>query len=90
VLCGAISAYNEEQPGPRNLGLAIGKRLTLRGMIVNDHSALMPGFLAEAGPWLADGRLIAEETVVEGLPNAPAALIDLMRGANTGKMLVAL
>ncbi|WP_034592140.1 NADP-dependent oxidoreductase [Hamadaea tsunoensis] len=90
VLCGAISAYNEDQPGPRNLALAIGKRLTLRGMIVNDHSALMPDFLAEAGSWLADGRLIAEETVVEGLQNAPAALIDLMRGANTGKMLVAL
>jgi NADPH-dependent curcumin reductase CurA len=90
ALCGAISAYNEKAPGVRNLGLAIGKRLTLRGMLVRDHDALMPHFLAEVGQWLTSGRIIADETVVEGLENAPTAFIDMMRGANTGKMIVAL
>src|ERR1035437_7757516 len=35
ALCGAISQYNATSPppGPRNLGLAIGRRLTLRGFI---------------------------------------------------------
>src|SRR6185312_6504015 len=42
ALCGAISQYNaaEPVPGPDNLALAIGKRLTLRGFIVTDHMHL--------------------------------------------------
>jgi NADPH-dependent curcumin reductase CurA len=31
-----------------------------------------------------------KETVVDGLDNAPQAFIDLLRGANTGKMIVRL
>jgi len=30
------------------------------------------------------------ETIVDGLDHAPGAFIDLLRGANTGKMLVRL
>ncbi|MGK5685307.1 NADP-dependent oxidoreductase [Actinoplanes sp. URMC 104] len=92
ALCGAIAAYNETSApsAPRNLGLAIGKELTLRGFIVSNHNRRMPDFLAEVGPWVRDGRLKARETVVEGLENAPAAFIGLLRGENTGKMLVRL
>ncbi len=92
ALCGAISAYNatEPVPGPRNLGQAVGKRLTLRGFIVSDHSARMPDLVAEIGPALADGRIVVRETVVDGLEQAPHAFIELLRGANTGKMLVRL
>ncbi len=92
ALCGAISAYNatEPVPGPRNLGQAVGKRLTLRGFIVFDHNARMPDLAAEVGPALADGRIVVRETVVDGLDQAPQAFIDLLRGANTGKMLVRL
>ena len=92
ALCGAVSAYNATQPvpGPRNLALAVGKRLTLRGFIVSDHSARMPDLVAEVGPALADGRIVVRETVVDGLAQAPRAFIDLLRGANTGKMLVRL
>jgi hypothetical protein len=92
ALCGAISAYNATAPvpGPNNLNQAIGKRLTLRGFIVSDHSARAADLLAEVGPALADGRIVVRETVVEGLEAAPQAFIDLLRGANTGKMLVRL
>jgi NADPH-dependent curcumin reductase CurA len=92
ALCGAISQYNatEPPPAPRNLALAVGKRLTLRGFIVGDHAARRDAFAAEVGPWLADGRLHDRETVVEGLEQAPAAFIGLLRGQNTGKMLVRL
>jgi NADPH-dependent curcumin reductase CurA len=90
ALCGAISQYNAEGPalGPRNLSLMIGKRLTLRGFLVGDHAESRPAFLEEVGGWLAEGRIRLSETVFEGVENAPAAFIGLMRGENIGKMLV--
>jgi NADPH-dependent curcumin reductase CurA len=92
AMCGAVSVYNAgtPQPAPASLWLAIGKRLTLRGFIVSDHSALMPSFLPRAAGWLRDGSLRADETIVSGIENAVEAFGAMMRGANTGKMLVRL
>ncbi|MGW5425374.1 NADP-dependent oxidoreductase [Streptomyces sp. NPDC003943] len=91
-LVGAISAYNatELPPGPANLPLAIGKRITLRGMNVGDHLHLIPDYAKQAGGWLKDGSLVADETVVEGIENTLDAFRSMMRGGNTGKMLVRL
>jgi NADPH-dependent curcumin reductase CurA len=90
ALCGAIAAYNdvEAQPGPRNLSLAVGKRLTLRGFIVFDHYDRLPEFTAEMSQWLRAGQIRAEETIVDGLDSAPEALLGVLRGQNTGKMIV--
>ncbi|MCP2323868.1 hypothetical protein HDA40_002375 [Hamadaea flava] len=92
ALCGAIAAYNDTTPpaAPRNLALAIGKRLTLRGFIVNDHGARMPEMVAEISGWLSEGKISFQETVVDGLDNAPEAFLGLLRGENTGKMVVRL
>ncbi len=92
ALCGAIAQYNstEPPPGPRNLGLAVGKRLTLRGFLVMDYMDRFAQFAAEMGPWLASGQVVAAETVVEGLERTPEAFLSLFQGANTGKMLVRL
>ena len=92
AMCGAISQYNATEPvaGPRNLGLAVGKRLTLRGFIVSDHGDRMRAFAEEVGGLLRDGRIRHRETVVEGLEHAPEAFIGLLRGQNLGKMLVRL
>ncbi|MEA2410835.1 MAG: hypothetical protein QOC77_1396 [Thermoleophilaceae bacterium] len=92
AMCGAISQYNSTAPptGPRNMAQVVGKRLTLRGFIVSDHGHLMPDFLREVGTWLSEGRIKYRETVVEGIENAPDAFIGLLRGENTGKMLVKL
>lgn len=92
ALCGAISVYNAASPvpGPTNLGLAVGKRLTLRGFIVRDHGARMPDHIAEVGQWLREGKVVMDETVVSGLENAPQAFIGMLRGENLGKMIVRL
>lgn len=92
ALCGAISQYNatEPPPGPRNLALAIGKNLTLRGFIVGQYEHLAAEYRGKAAQWLADGQLQGDETFRDGLENAPQAFIDLLGGANTGKMLVRL
>jgi NADPH-dependent curcumin reductase CurA len=90
AVCGMISQYNETEatPAPRNLPQIIGKRLMIRGMLVRDHLQLRDQFVAEVGRWLAEGKLHYQETVVEGLANAPKAFVGMMRGENTGKMLV--
>ncbi|MGO4382892.1 NADP-dependent oxidoreductase [Specibacter sp. RAF43] len=92
ALCGAISAYNATAAphGPRNLASAIGKQLTLRGFLVTAHQDLAGEFAEKMAGWLAAGQIRFDETVVHGLENAPAAFIDLLRGANTGKMVIQL
>src|SRR6266850_954917 len=84
--CGAISTYNDERPspGPRNLLDVVLKRLTIRGFVVSDSLDQMPGFLADVTPLVSSGKLIAKETIVEGIDRAPQAFIDMLRGGNVG------
>jgi NADPH-dependent curcumin reductase CurA len=92
ALVGMISGYNatEPVPGPGNIYAAATKRLTLRGVLVSDHLHRFGEYIADAAGWLADGTLHTEETVVEGIERAPEAFLGVLRGANTGKMLVRL
>jgi NADPH-dependent curcumin reductase CurA len=89
TLCGAIAGYNDTEPapGPRNMMQVIGKRLTLRGMLVRDHYDLQPQFVAEVGGWIREGKLHYRETVVEGIENMVEAFLGLLRGENTGTMI---
>ncbi len=91
-ICGMIAAYNATEPpaAPRNLMQVVGKRLRLEGMLVRDHDDMTAEFRAEVGQALADGRLQARETVAEGIGSAVEAFRGLMRGDNTGKMVVKL
>jgi hypothetical protein len=90
AVCGMISVYNATEPpaAPRNLAEIVRKRLTLRGLLVRDHADLQPQFVADMSGWLRDGKVRYQETVVAGLTNAPEAFLAMMRGENTGKMLV--
>jgi NADPH-dependent curcumin reductase CurA len=92
AMCGAIAHYNATEPpaGPSNLGLVVPKRLTLRGFIIIDHQHRTPDMIADVSGWLREGKITHAETIVDGLDHAPGAFIDLLRGANTGKMLVRL
>jgi NADPH-dependent curcumin reductase CurA len=92
IACGAISRYNDTlpEPGPRNLGFVVTKRLRIQGFIVTDHVDRYPAFLAEVGSWVREGALAYRETVVEGLERLPEAFAGLFRGDNVGKMLVKL
>jgi len=93
AMCGAISQYNatEPSPAPRNLALAIGKRLTLRGFVIAKYAEqVRPEFTERMGTWLTQGQIQWDETFRDGLDAAPQAFIDMLAGANTGKMLVRL
>ena len=78
------------KPGPRNLIYVIGKSLKMQGFVVRDFLDMVPAFFADMGRWVAEGKIKSQETVVDGIANAPNAFLGLFRGENTGKMLVRL
>ena len=90
--CGSIASYNDEKPtpGPRNMFQVVTKRLRMQGFIVTDHGDLAREYQRLAKQWVADGKLVSRETVVDGLDHAVDAFLGLHRGENLGKMLVRL
>lgn len=92
IVCGSISGYNLEkpQPGPTNLFNMIGKRLTMKGLIVRDWLDRQSEFEQEVGSYVRAGKLKNKETVVTGIDQAVSAFIGLFAGKNVGKMVVQL
>lgn len=90
VCCGAISQYDTENPvGPRNLpGLVVVKRLRMEGFIALDFPEYESKAEAELRAWAEEGKLKVVEDIVDGLENAPRALIGLLNGENRGKRMV--
>lgn len=92
AICGMISQYNdtEPRPGPNNVIQIVGKQLQIRGFIVSTHADMLPEFQKDMVGWIKGGQMKFEETVMEGVENAPNAFMGLFSGKNTGKMLVKL
>ena len=92
AVCGMISGYNDTEPapGPRNLARLIQTRGRIQGFLVGDHYDLAREYAGRAAEWLADGRLQSRETVVDGIDHAVDAFLGVLRGENTGKMVVRL
>ena len=88
--CGAISQYDSAAPsGPRNVpGLIVVKRLRMEGFIVMDFAKQDREALADLQAMVAAGQITVVEDIVEGLENAPGALIGLLAGENRGKRMV--
>jgi NADPH-dependent curcumin reductase CurA len=93
AICGMISAYNNfgaiSEP-VTTLSNMIYNRLTMKGFVFYEFEPLRAQFLADMRRWLQEGRMRYRTTVLQGIEQAPAALIGLFSGANTGKMLVQL
>jgi len=90
AVCGMISTYNDQQVGVRNLSAIIYSRVNIRGFVAPDFMHLYDQFTNEMSGWLRTGQIKYQETLFEGIENAPRALIALLNGANTGKMMVKL
>lgn len=89
VLCGMISGYNAQAPGPGvNLTNVLMKRARIEGFIILDYFPRMAEFQNEMAAWLAQGRIKYDVHLVEGIENALSALDLLFTGGNTGKLLV--
>ncbi|WFB10410.1 NADP-dependent oxidoreductase [Streptomyces sp. LX-29] len=90
--CGAVAQYNsaEPPPAPRNLFDVVEKSIRLQGFLVRDYPHLRDELEAFLVPHLQAGRAVPDETVVEGFDNVVDAFLGMLRGANTGKMIVKL
>lgn len=88
ALCGSVGDYEREPAGPRNLFMATSKNLTMRGYRGSVHIDLLDEMQQRVRGWIQDGSVTVEETVYDGLAQAPQALADLMAGRTTGKTLV--
>ena len=91
AICGMIGGYNSREPAQfRYIMQIIALRLTMKGLLYGDFMPRLGEFYREMGPWVASGKIKAQETVVDGLEEMPSAFLGLFSGANTGKMLVRL
>ncbi len=92
ALCGLISGYNDDAAaaagGPRNFGNLLIQRVRLEGFIVLDHFGRAPEIVPQLAEWIAEGKLAARETVVDGFERLPVAINMLFDGENTGKLVV--
>lgn len=90
ALCGAIASYNTTTPtpGPDNMANLITRGLTLKGFTLGGYLNLAGEFQQQMTTWFTEGAIAFDETVVDGIEHTVDAFIAMMRGANTGKMLV--
>lgn len=90
ALCGMIAQYNSAPQPIHNLSSLLVNRIRLQGFIITEMLSRWPFALAELEKHFSAGHLRYREAVTNGLENAPAALIGLLRGENVGKQLVRL
>ena len=93
-VCGMISRYNDtslpDGPDtlPRLMRAILTRRLLVKGYIVTDHGDRLSTFLSDMSGWLKSGHVRYREDITEGLDNAVAAFLGLLRGDNTGKTVI--
>ncbi|QYJ03595.1 NADP-dependent oxidoreductase [Nocardioides panacisoli] len=90
AMCGSVSDYESTPSGPSNLFLVTAKHLTLSGFRGSLHFDLLEEMQAKVGGWLREGKIHYQESVYDGLDQAPAALADMLAGLTVGKTLVRL
>ncbi|ELU01140.1 hypothetical protein CAPTEDRAFT_187968 [Capitella teleta] len=93
ILCGQISAYNEDLPYPPPIPDSTQSILTQRN-ITRDRFTIVnyPHRILEAvqqfGVWVSEGRVKVRASISEGLETAGPSFVSMMNGGNIGKQLV--
>ncbi len=91
VCCGAVSMYDGVAPGAgvRAVpGFVISKRLRLEGFLVMDFYDRREVATTCLGRAVASGELKVLEDIIDGLEQAPRALVEQLSGANIGKRMI--
>ena len=88
VICGQISQYNLERPEPTfHPAALIVYRARMQGFLINDYAQRFDEAALRLARWVAAGQSPWREDVTDGLENAPAAFMGMLRGENRGKAL---
>lgn len=87
-LCGMISGYNSGEPARADFSPILMRRIEVRGFIVTDFMDRFAEATGQLALWLLEGKLKHQETIIEGLENAPTAVNLLFDGGNIGKLIV--
>jgi len=92
-VCGLIAQYNAIDDSradrlPAVMREVLSRSLTIRGFIQREFVDLRPAFYKDMAEWIAAGSVRYREDIVDGLENAPEALIGLLEGRNFGKLIV--
>ena len=88
-VCGAISAYNDQQiqvPAPQviiNL-----KQLEIRGFIVHRWVDRWMEGIDQMLKWIQEGKIKYHETTTYGFEKTPNAFMKMLSGNNSGKAIV--
>jgi len=91
VLCGLAAHYHADgPPAMTSIGMIIGKRASLHGLVVYDYYSRWDEFTAEMAPLVKSGEITIKEDLVEGLEAAPTLMERLINGKNIGKAIVKL
>ncbi|WNI22286.1 NADP-dependent oxidoreductase [Streptomyces sp. ITFR-16] len=88
---GAIAQYHAaDRPpaAPRNLYDVVGKSLRLEGVLVRNHLDAQAELEALLVPHLRSGAITPDITVTEGFERTVDGFLGMLRGENTGKMLI--
>jgi hypothetical protein len=89
AVCGQVSQYNLDRPEPGpGWGFFIVFRCRVEGFLIYDYAHRFDEAAARLSQWIAEGKIRWREDVSEGLENAPAAFMGMLRGENRGKALV--
>jgi len=91
VICGAISQYNAETatPGPSNYMALLVRRASMTGFLVFDHAAEYRVARNRLAHWVAEGGIVAPETVVAGtVSDFLPVFLRLFSGDNVGKLVL--
>jgi NADPH-dependent curcumin reductase CurA len=90
AICGMIAEYNLEKPevAPRITRHLLVNSARMEGFIVLNFRQRYAEALGDMAGWVKNGKLKYREDIVDGLENAPRALLRLFKGENFGKQLV--
>ncbi len=87
ALCGLIANYASGERPSDDYSVIIVKRLNVRGFLAFDYADTHKA-VHELVSWVQSGRIKAEETIEDGLENAPQVLNQLFDGSHRGKLLL--
>ncbi|PIA13208.1 quinone oxidoreductase-like protein [Coemansia reversa NRRL 1564] len=94
IICGAISQYNiksaDEIYGIKNMTNVLVRKAKVEGFIILDlfDSPHYPEFVEKVSKLYKEGKIKYKTDEIDGISNAPQAILNLFEGKNFGKTIV--